>query len=96
MQAYETGLKGGESRIVMSPKSDFFRYFTTPTPTETPTGDADAGNPDGEVACALFSATSAALRFSRTCARLALPEVRPTVGSPRRVQSRSRGVVKRS
>jgi membrane protease subunit HflC len=34
MQAYETGLKGGDSRIVMSPKSDFFRYFTTPTPTE--------------------------------------------------------------
>jgi membrane protease subunit HflC len=32
MQAYETGLKSGDSRIVLSPKSDFFRYFGTPTP----------------------------------------------------------------
>ena len=32
MQAYENGLKAGDSRIVLSPKSDFFRYFTTPTP----------------------------------------------------------------
>jgi membrane protease subunit HflC len=34
MQAYETALKG-ESRIVMSPKSDFFRYFSTPKPPES-------------------------------------------------------------
>jgi len=40
MQAYETGLKSGDSRIVMSPKSDFFRYFTTPTPTAAPAGEA--------------------------------------------------------
>jgi membrane protease subunit HflC len=40
MQAYETGLKG-ESRIIVSPKSDFFRYFTTPTPTAaSTTGEA--------------------------------------------------------
>src|SRR5579863_688617 len=32
MQAYETSLKAGDSRIVLSPKSDFFRYFGTPTP----------------------------------------------------------------
>jgi modulator of FtsH protease HflC len=38
MQAYETALKGGDSRIIVSPKSDFFRYFTTPTPTAAPTG----------------------------------------------------------
>jgi len=37
MQAYETALKGGDSRIVISPKSDFFRYFGTPTPTAAPT-----------------------------------------------------------
>ena len=30
MQAYETGLKGGDTRMVMSPKSDFFRFFGTP------------------------------------------------------------------
>jgi membrane protease subunit HflC len=36
MQAYETGLKAGDSRIVLSPKSDFFRYFGTPTPAPEP------------------------------------------------------------
>ena len=30
MQAYETGLKGSNTRMVMSPKSDFFRFFGTP------------------------------------------------------------------
>ncbi|MCJ2008611.1 protease modulator HflC [Methylobacterium sp. WL30] len=30
MQAYETGLKGNETRLVMSPNSDFFRYFSDP------------------------------------------------------------------
>jgi membrane protease subunit HflC len=30
MQAYETGLKGGDTRLVMSPKSVFFRFFGTP------------------------------------------------------------------
>ncbi len=27
MQAYETGLKQGDTRLVLSPNSDFFRYF---------------------------------------------------------------------
>jgi len=31
MQAYETSFKG-DSRIILSPKSDFFRYFSNPTP----------------------------------------------------------------
>jgi membrane protease subunit HflC len=35
MQAYETGLKT-DARIIISPKSDFFRYFSTPTPTAAP------------------------------------------------------------
>jgi modulator of FtsH protease HflC len=30
MQAYETGLKGGETRMVISPKSDFFRFLNAP------------------------------------------------------------------
>lgn len=30
MQAYESGLKGSETRLVMSPNSDFFRYFSDP------------------------------------------------------------------
>jgi membrane protease subunit HflC len=32
MQAYDASLKAGDSRIVLSPKSDFFRFFGTPTP----------------------------------------------------------------
>ena len=31
MQAYEAGLKSGDTRMVISPKSDFFRYFGTPS-----------------------------------------------------------------
>jgi hypothetical protein len=30
MQAYETGLEGSDTRMVMSPKSDFFLFFGTP------------------------------------------------------------------
>lgn len=30
MQAYENSLKGGDTRMVISPKSDFFRYFNDP------------------------------------------------------------------
>jgi modulator of FtsH protease HflC len=30
MQAYEAGLKGGDTRMVISPKSDFFRFFGVP------------------------------------------------------------------
>jgi modulator of FtsH protease HflC len=38
MQAYEAGLKSGDTRMVLSPKSDFFRYFGYPSgrpPPET-------------------------------------------------------------
>jgi modulator of FtsH protease HflC len=31
MQAYETGLKPGDTRMVLSPNSDFFRFFNTPS-----------------------------------------------------------------
>jgi membrane protease subunit HflC len=31
MQAYETGLKANDTRLVLSPDSDFFRYFNDPT-----------------------------------------------------------------
>ncbi|HEX2553702.1 MAG TPA: protease modulator HflC [Microvirga sp.] len=30
MQAYEAGLKGNDTRMVLSPNSDFFRYFNDP------------------------------------------------------------------
>lgn len=38
MQAYEAGLKGSDTRMVISPKSDFFRYFGAPggQPIEPP------------------------------------------------------------
>jgi membrane protease subunit HflC len=32
MQAYDNSFKGGDTRAILSPKSDFFRYFSTPTP----------------------------------------------------------------
>ena len=30
MQAYEQGLKAGDTRLVISPDSEFFRYFSNP------------------------------------------------------------------
>jgi membrane protease subunit HflC len=30
MQAYEAGLKAGDTRLVLSPDSEFFRYFNDP------------------------------------------------------------------
>ncbi len=43
MLAYETGFKG-ETRAILGPKSDFFRYFATPTPG-APAGEAPANAP---------------------------------------------------
>lgn len=31
MQAYETGMKSGDTRMLLSPDSEFFRYFNSPT-----------------------------------------------------------------
>jgi len=36
MQAYDNSFKGGDTRAILSPKSDFFRYFSTPTPPAEP------------------------------------------------------------
>jgi membrane protease subunit HflC len=30
MQAYETGLKSSDTRMIMAPNSQFFRYFGKP------------------------------------------------------------------
>ncbi|MFM9976327.1 MAG: protease modulator HflC [Beijerinckiaceae bacterium] len=35
MQAYETGLKQGDTRLILSPNSDFFRYFNDPSGKKT-------------------------------------------------------------
>ena len=46
MQAYEQGLKSGDTRLVISPDSDFFHYFSNPmgagaaTPQQRPTTPA--------------------------------------------------------
>jgi len=32
MQAYEASLKGGDTRMLLTPDSSFFRFFNTPTP----------------------------------------------------------------
>jgi membrane protease subunit HflC len=36
MQAYETGLKPGDTRLVISPDSDFFKYFSDPSGAVAP------------------------------------------------------------
>ncbi|MET0427054.1 MAG: protease modulator HflC [Microvirga sp.] len=40
MQAYEVGLKSGDTRLVLSPTSDFFRYFNDPSGRGNVRGDA--------------------------------------------------------
>src|SRR5580693_470363 len=43
MQAYENSFANGRTRALISPKSDFFRYFSTPTPPpEAPSGQSPA------------------------------------------------------
>jgi membrane protease subunit HflC len=48
MQAYETGLRPNDTRLVIKPDSEFFRFFGNPagtgfTPREAPTpGDSDS------------------------------------------------------
>ena len=44
MQAYETAFKG-DSRAILSPKSDFFRYFSNPVPASVPAVPAAAATP---------------------------------------------------
>ncbi len=36
MQAYEAGFKAGDTRMLLSPDSEFFRYFNTPSPQPRP------------------------------------------------------------
>jgi modulator of FtsH protease HflC len=36
MQAYEAGLRSGDTRLVLRPDSDFFKYFGNPSGKETP------------------------------------------------------------
>jgi membrane protease subunit HflC len=42
MQAYETGLKSGETRLILSPTSDFFRFFGQPSGIRPPAPSSGA------------------------------------------------------
>jgi modulator of FtsH protease HflC len=44
MQAYEKGLKSGDTRLLISPDSEFFRYFIDPH-GKTPSGKVSATTP---------------------------------------------------
>ncbi len=45
MQAYQNAFKDGQTRTLLSPKSDFFRYFSTPTPLPEGTPPSAAAPP---------------------------------------------------
>jgi membrane protease subunit HflC len=45
MQAYEAGLRSGDTRLVLRPDSDFFKYFGNPAGKEMP---KDAPKPSGQ------------------------------------------------
>ena len=45
MQAYEAGLKSGDTRLVLSPDSDFFRYFNDATGRRNGGGGAPPASP---------------------------------------------------
>ena len=45
MQAYETGLRANDTRLVLRPDSDFFKYFGDPTGKGASTAVAIAGHP---------------------------------------------------
>ena len=45
MQAYEEGLKAGDTRMLLSPDSEFFRYFNNPTgKAASPSGNRAGGS----------------------------------------------------
>jgi membrane protease subunit HflC len=50
MQAYEEGLKSNDTRLVITPNTEFFRYFNNPsatasTPSPAPNGNGSAAAP---------------------------------------------------
>jgi membrane protease subunit HflC len=64
MQAYETALKAGETRMVLTPDSDFFRYFNDPSgrgnaaPGSGPTGPGTGGVGGGSLPSSRAPGTS--------------------------------------
>jgi membrane protease subunit HflC len=52
MQAYEEALKGGHTRIVLSPNSEFFRYFNGGAAAKPQDGVKAPAEPSGANAAA--------------------------------------------
>jgi len=52
MQAYETGLKPNDTRLLLKPDSNFFRYFNNPTGAPAPAPAAPAPATNGAAAAA--------------------------------------------
>jgi modulator of FtsH protease HflC len=46
MQAYEASLKADDTRLLLKPDSNFFRYFNNPAGPDNPTGNHSAGKAD--------------------------------------------------
>ncbi|HEX2725640.1 MAG TPA: protease modulator HflC [Beijerinckiaceae bacterium] len=67
MQAYEAGLKPGETRMVLSPTSDFFRYFNDPSGRgKGAAGNDGAGAPAPSRPNAAVPGASSAIGGART------------------------------
>jgi modulator of FtsH protease HflC len=45
MQAYETGLRANDTRLVLRPDSDFFKYFGDPTGKGVPASASASPSP---------------------------------------------------
>jgi membrane protease subunit HflC len=43
MQAYETGMKNNDTRMLLKPDSEFFRYFVDPSGKPRDGGGASTG-----------------------------------------------------
>jgi modulator of FtsH protease HflC len=48
MQAYEKSLQHSDTRLVLRPDSDFFRYFTTPSGQAPPADHGDSASPSAQ------------------------------------------------
>jgi modulator of FtsH protease HflC len=65
MQAYERGMQHSDTRFVLRPDSDFFRFFGDPTGKATPNNAASAAAPAGAAAPSAPSAPSPPARAQR-------------------------------
>jgi membrane protease subunit HflC len=50
MQAYEAGIKPGDTRMLLAPDSEFFKYFNSPGANPSTSPAANAGTSPGATA----------------------------------------------